>query len=337
MIGLRLIGFRNPDLPSLPRPPAAAISTRPGRRPRRHADPWSPGRRRDEPGGSRAAHRAPDASAPGRGAERLVPRRSSWARRSAHRGRDDPALADDRVRARPSGGPGRARDGWWSGDTLLVAASLGLERFTVSPAPSAGGTLEARLDPGSRAAARRGHLAARGVARRRRARPLSRCRRRQRPGADGRESEPRPPAAGRGFGGGRFAAGRRSGSACATGSEAFFADGSSIQVAEEPLRALGAARDRAYRIPSGRGTAPRQPSRTGAREAGATLTLRVIDVASRLWEIRTVPRCLLRARSSHVGRQGPRRPSIAERHLLSPAERGRSGRCPGRHPDSLAP
>jgi len=51
----------------------------------------------------------------------------------------------------PIAPPGTPRDGWWRGDTLLVAASLGLERYLVSPAPVAVAALDARLDPGSAA------------------------------------------------------------------------------------------------------------------------------------------------------------------------------------------
>jgi hypothetical protein len=45
--------------------------------------------------------------------------------------------------------PGTARDGVWVGDTLLVAASLGLERFQVSPAPVAVPALNVTLDAAS--------------------------------------------------------------------------------------------------------------------------------------------------------------------------------------------
>ncbi|HYJ33443.1 MAG TPA: FlgD immunoglobulin-like domain containing protein, partial [Candidatus Binatia bacterium] len=45
--------------------------------------------------------------------------------------------------------PGVARDGWWTGDTLLIAASLGLERYLVSPAPTTVPALDVRLDPAS--------------------------------------------------------------------------------------------------------------------------------------------------------------------------------------------
>jgi hypothetical protein len=45
--------------------------------------------------------------------------------------------------------PGTARDGVWVGDTLLVAASLSLERFQVSPTPVAVPALDVRLDPAS--------------------------------------------------------------------------------------------------------------------------------------------------------------------------------------------
>jgi len=51
----------------------------------------------------------------------------------------------------PIAPPGTARDGWWQGDTLLVAASLGLERYLASPTPVAVPTLDARLDPASAA------------------------------------------------------------------------------------------------------------------------------------------------------------------------------------------
>jgi len=43
--------------------------------------------------------------------------------------------------------PGIARDGLWVGDTLLVAASLALERYTVSPAPVSVPALDVSLDP----------------------------------------------------------------------------------------------------------------------------------------------------------------------------------------------
>ena len=45
--------------------------------------------------------------------------------------------------------PGTARDGVWVGDTLLVAASLGLERFLVSPGPVAVPALNVALDAAS--------------------------------------------------------------------------------------------------------------------------------------------------------------------------------------------
>lgn len=49
----------------------------------------------------------------------------------------------------PIAPPGTARDGWWSGDTLLIAASLGLERYLAHPTPTAVASLDAHLDPAS--------------------------------------------------------------------------------------------------------------------------------------------------------------------------------------------
>ncbi len=45
--------------------------------------------------------------------------------------------------------PGHARDGVWIGDTLLVAASLSLERYLVHPAPVSVPGIDASLDTGS--------------------------------------------------------------------------------------------------------------------------------------------------------------------------------------------
>ena len=49
----------------------------------------------------------------------------------------------------PVAPPGFSWDGWWSGDTLLVAASLGLERYLAHPTPTAVASLSAQLDPAS--------------------------------------------------------------------------------------------------------------------------------------------------------------------------------------------
>jgi len=187
--------------------------------------------------------------------------------------------------------PGRARDGWWSGDTLLVAASLGLERFTVSPTPSTGAALEARLDPGSalpRAVVTWPPVAVPGA--------VGLVLYRDVGVANGLEPtgtrvnrDLLPPGA--------VSAVDDSLPAGDLGPvryrlEAFFADGSSIQVAEGILFVPSAPLvGRAYPNPfrPGNGARASLPYRSPG-SGGAALTLRVIDVAGRLVrEIRTVP------------------------------------------------
>ncbi|MGE5180219.1 MAG: FlgD immunoglobulin-like domain containing protein [Bacteroidota bacterium] len=186
--------------------------------------------------------------------------------------------------------PGTARDGWWSGDTLLVAASLGLERFLVSPGPVAVPVLDIVID--SRSALPRATISWAAVSR---------------PGLVGLNlyrdlgtSSGADPA-------GRLvnrdllppAAVSVVDDSLGTGGlhryrlEAFLADGSSVKVAEgsvvvssaplvgrvypNPFRARGGSvASLSYRTP---GIAP-----------GAVLTLRVFDVAGRLVrEMRTTP------------------------------------------------
>ncbi|HET7496821.1 MAG TPA: FlgD immunoglobulin-like domain containing protein [Candidatus Eisenbacteria bacterium] len=180
--------------------------------------------------------------------------------------------------------PGVARDGWWTGDTLLVAASLGLERYLVSPAPTVVPVLDVRLDPAS--ATPRALVTWTPVVR---AGMVGLNLYRDLVTASGTASDPAgrrvnrdllPPGAVSAVDDSLIAGG-----ALRYRLEAFFADGSSVKVAEgtlsvasaplvgraypNPFRARpGAVASLSYRVPNG--------------SAGAPLTLRVFDVSGRV-------------------------------------------------------
>jgi hypothetical protein len=180
--------------------------------------------------------------------------------------------------------PGTARDGVWVGDTLLVAASLGLERFLVSPGPVVVPALDVRLDPAAalpRAIITWSPVTLAGVAGLNLYRDLGTGSGTNAPPPGRRVNRDLlPPTA--------VAALDDSLTAGAVHRyrlEAFFADGSSLKVAEGTLAVSSAARvgrvaPNPYR-PRG-GALASVSYRVPAGGAGSRITLRVYDVAGRL-------------------------------------------------------
>ncbi len=179
--------------------------------------------------------------------------------------------------------PGTARDGVWIGDTLLVAASLGLERFRVSPAPVAVAALDVRLDPASalpRAVVSWAPITLPGVTGLNLYRDL------------GTGAGTNTPPPGRRVNQDLLPPGATSAvdDSLTAGAdhryrlEAFFADGSSVKVAEGTLFVSSAAKvGRVYPNPfRPKSGAASISYRVGTAGSAQKVTLRVYDVAGRL-------------------------------------------------------
>lgn len=190
----------------------------------------------------------------------------------------------------PIASPGAPRDGWWRGDTLLIASSLGLERYLVSPAPVAVAALDARLDPASaapRALVSWAPVARAGLVGLNLYRDLVTPEGTASPTGRRVNLDLLPPDAVTAVDDSLVA-----GATHRYRLEAFLADGSSVKVAEgilgvssqplvgrpypNPFRPrAGAAASLSYRLPAG--------------SAGALLTLRIFDVSGRLVRESTAP------------------------------------------------
>lgn len=184
----------------------------------------------------------------------------------------------------PIAPPGFARDGWWSGDTLLIAASLGLERYLAKPAAEAVPVLNARLDPGAaspRALVTWDPVVRAGLVGLNLYRDLVTSSGAVTDLAGGRVNRDLlPPEAVSAIDDSLVA-----GQTIRYRLEAFLADGSSVKVAEGTLGVSSAPLiGRVYPNPfrAKPGTAATLAYRLPDSAAGAALTLRIYDVAGRL-------------------------------------------------------